>query len=302
MLTKSQRKFIDSVAKGAHEPVNSGHMLYIRSLVHHPAEPWFYKAHDSSLFSLEKKRSESLRYLQKEASVYKHLREKGYQHIPDKHHFNDGVLLLSGLRTQDGWHWRAPGGDMNAEYINSTLRALGKLQAIPTHSMFDTESSVDFFWDTGWGSDRSLIDAINIQIAGQSEHLRSQTHHSLQKLASSLDEIRLHKKPEIGTHISHHDIRQSNLAWHQSHGTVIVDWSWASHGVKDADTTMFLIDLHKSGVDVSPWLLRYFNPEYAKLMIGWWLLRAGEPSAQGNDIVRLQMLISAASAFELLQV
>lgn len=301
MLSSTQTNFIKSIAIGKHEPVNSGHMLYRRSIVHHPSQPWFIKAHDPDLFTIDKKRDESLRYLAKEAEVYSHLRNHSFRHIPAEHHFKDGVLLLSGLRDTDGWHWKIPVGEHARTYIRSVLTALDTLQSTPTHTMFDTEPSVDYFWQTGWGTDKSMVNAVATYHEKWGSALHPGTKHSLAKLNASIDDIRLHAPPKISTHMSHHDIRQSNLAWHPELGTVIIDWSWASHGVHHADSTMFLIDLHKSGVDVSEYLDEFYNIEYAKLLIGYWLLRVGEPTAQGNDEVRLHQLASAVSAFELLR-
>lgn len=302
MLSTKQKDFIHSVAQGTPSPVNSGHMLYVRSLIDGAESPWFVKAHDAELFTLDKKREEALRYLKKESDVYQHLRDQNFKHVPNQHHYQDGVLLLSGLKNEQGWHWRIPKGSNAEAYIDSVLGALDKLQEVSSHEMFDQESSVDFFWQNGWGSDDSVADAVSSHSHKWSGVLHPGTGKSLATMAKSLDKVRLHKKPEKQSHISHHDIRQSNLAWHPTHGTVIIDWSWASHGVKNADATMFLIDLHKSGVDVTGYLEQYFSDEYAKLLIGYWLLRLGEPTASGNDEVRLHQLVSAISAFELLKI
>jgi hypothetical protein len=300
MLTTSQKEFIHLVAKGTPSPVNSGHMLYVRSLIDSEDSPWFVKAHDADLFTHDKKRDEALRYLRKEYAVYQHLRGQKFNHIPNQHHYQDGVLLLSGLTKTRGWHWRIPGASDAQTYIRSVLDTLDTLQTISTHKMFDSESSVDFFWQNGWGSNESVASSISAHSHNWHDVLRPNTQHALAQLAKSIHEVKLRDKPIISEHISHHDIRQSNLAWHPKHGTVIVDWSWASHGVHNADSTMFLIDLHKSGVDVSSFLVHYFNDQYAKLLIGYWLLRLGEPTASGNDEVRLHQLVSALSAFELL--
>jgi len=299
MLSTSQTDFIQTIARGEAIHVNAGHMLYRRLIVDHPVKPWFIKAHDSSLFTIESKRSEALRYLEKEANVYQHLRDMQFAHIPMSHHFSDGVLLLSGLTEQDGWHWKIPSGHNGAKYVVSALNALEALQSIDTHHMFDTEPSANFFWQEGWGSDKSMLEAIRSHKHIWSSRLRENSNQSLERLAMSLTTVQLSAPLPVTGHISHHDIRQSNLAWHPVEGTVLVDWSWASHGVHNADATMLLIDLHKSGVDVSLWLPTHFNADYAKLLIGYWLLRVGEPSAQGNDVVRLQQLVSAISAFEL---
>jgi hypothetical protein len=301
MLHSSQQEFINSIAPGERKIVHSGHMLYERSLVHHDASPWFIKAHDAELFTLDKKRDEALRYLEKEYQVYRYLHDNKYIHIPDEHHYKDGVLVLNGLRVEDGWHWKIPASTHSEAYITSILQALDTLESISTDAMFDNEPSVQFFWEKGWGSKDSVLEAIETHHGKWGSLLRKETEKDLAELAHSIDLIRLTTPPKIGSHISHHDIRQSNIAWHPEHGTVVVDWSWASHGVKGADATMFLIDLHKAGIDVTQYLASYFNQEYAKLLIGYWLLRVGEPSAQGNDEVRLHQLISAISAFELLQ-
>lgn len=301
MLTKEQEQFIDSYSSGQLLPINAGHMLYERSMIHHKDSPWFVKAHNSSLFTIDSKRDEALRYLEKEHAVYQHLDSQQYPHIPEQHHYKHGVLLLSGLRPEDGWHWKAPHGTDTDTYITSVLDALTTLESVPSHTMFHSEPSVDFFWEKGWGSGRSITDAAATHYSKWADLLHTPAKHAARRLVGSTDAVSLRQPPIIGAHMSHHDMRQSNLAWHPTHGTVIVDWSWASHGVKHADATTFLVDLHKAGVNVDPYLVNYFNIDYAKLLIGFWLLRVGEPSAQGNDDVRFHQFVSAISAFELIE-
>ena len=72
-------------------------------------------------------------------------------------------------------------------------------------------------------------------------------------------------------------------------------------GLPNSDTTMFLVDLTKSGIDVSEYLDRYFNPDHAHILIGFWLARALEPPSKSNPEVRLHQLASAITAYNLIK-
>jgi hypothetical protein len=98
--------------------------------------------------------------------------------------------------------------------------------------------------------------------------------------------------------LAHADLRQSNLAWHPTEGVKIVDWSWAGPSSPGLDKTSFLIDLAKSGVDITRYA-NHFDTVHARKLMGFWLGRAIQPALPGS-IVREHQLASAITAFELL--
>jgi thiamine kinase-like enzyme len=105
--------------------------------------------------------------------------------------------------------------------------------------------------------------------------------------------------PESPSVFSHHDARQANIAWHPEHGVRVVDWSWAGYGLERADTTTFLIDLHKSGVDISSYMNNYSNSTHTLLQAGFLLGHSLWPASPSSKTVRAHQLISAASAFDI---
>ena len=64
---------------------------------------------------------------------------------------------------------------------------------------------------------------------------------------------------------------------------------------------MLLIDLKKSGIKIPKESLRYFDAEHAALMFGYWLARSTEPHREGKESVRFHQLVSALSAFQLIE-
>ena len=63
---------------------------------------------------------------------------------------------------------------------------------------------------------------------------------------------------------------------------------------------MFIIDLHKAGIDVSDYLDDNFDENHAKLLIGYWLARSAEPAYNNSGNVRFHQFASAVSAASLL--
>lgn len=123
------------------------------------------------------------------------------------------------------------------------------------------------------------------------------------KLATELDEIyehykRLPKRPLDS--FCHGDMRQSNVAWHPSEGVRIVDWSWAGNSPSGLDTTSFLIDLAKSGIDISAHR-EHFAIDQALLLIGFWLHHSTWPTPTDDTTVRQHQIASAVTAWQLVK-
>ena len=281
-----------------------GHMAYRRALFENGGENFFVKAHDPTLLNDERRREEMLYFLEKEHRLYEHLSAKGYPHAPSEILFTGDMLVLEGLTTEAGWRWKAPTRpELQQTFAQDVIDALGALTNIPG---FDRtagdEVTLDTFYDDGWGllHDINLPQLIerNLQRWPQLPEVLRTSARNLSLDAGSFAVKRIQINQEA---LNHHDARQNNIAWHPEFGVKIADWSWADPGLIDGDSTMFLLDLYKSGVDIAPYH-NQFNPIYAKLLLGYWLQRSQTEHMEGNDIVRMHQFISAVKAAEALQI
>lgn len=274
--------------------VDGGHMMYDRCIVATDAGPRFAKTWAPTPGCDAERADHSRLYLAKEAAVYQALRAADYQHVPDcRYDEASHTLLLTALRPEDGWQWRAPKEHV-AEYVAAVFAALDELPEIaadhpairPSHHTLLTE---------GWAG---LAERREI-IAQQLTALSHPAAATLREVISADRYITARLQALEPRRLAHHDCRQSNIAWHPEHGVRLVDWSWASAGLPDADHTALLIDLHKYGHDVSDYLAR-FNPDHALLLIGFWLTHSTYPAGP-DPRVRQQQLASSLAACELLE-
>lgn len=276
-------------------------MLYHRLLSDEP-EGWFVKAFDEELFTDQSKLEEAKRYLEKEYRMYEHLHRHGFKHIPKQFFHERDVLLLGAYKASEGWYWRHPRGDESDRYIREALAALRTLESIPHHQLFADEPTLAYFWQHGWANPDEVVRYLDKAEKRWKDQLNDANLCTINKLRRFGHHHKLTSQPIATTPTtSHHDARQSNIAWHPRAGVIVVDWSWAGAGLEKADTTMFLIDLHKSGIDVGDYLAEFFNAEYASLMMAYWIMRFGKVTAGGNEKVRLHQFLSALGAFELLE-
>lgn len=228
-------------------------------------------------------------YLEKEAAVYMQLATQGYQHIPaHAYDATTNCLQLEALRPENGWHWRAP-HDATDRYIADAFAALDALPDISADHP-EIRASHDTLLKEGWGDMASRKAAIMARLEAAAD---------LRAIIGAHRYITAYLQTTEPTRLTHHDCRQSNIAWHPQHGAYLVDWSWASTGLTDADHTALLIDLHKYGHDVAPYLAR-FNPVHALLLIGFWLSHSTYPAGP-DPRVREQQIASSIAACELLR-
>ena len=204
---------------------------------------------------------------------------------------------MEALDPNSGWYWRAPGAPHKREaYIEDILRSLTTVASTPPVDTADIASSYTTLHQEGWNVYPDHQQMIREKLAA------SQIDGS-NELIAALDTIyarySAQHPPEL-TAFCHHDFRQSNVAWHPAHGTKIVDWSWADRGPRLADTTSFLIDLYKSGHEISRYQ-EYVDEYHALVLIGFWLEHSIWPPAPSNHLVREQQLASAIAAFRLLE-
>ena len=291
--------------------IDAGHMAYDHFFTRHQNDHLFVKAHDSTRFSDSFREAHSRAYLQKEFNLYRHLEQQEFQSIPKRVALiEDSLLAMDALHENDGWTWRAPKEiEQFDTYIVDTLAAFDSLQTTTPpvrpeyhNSIQDTYSTL---WNEGWDSldDATLVLAIGkirtfsrnwtVEQYELSEQLIG-TLPAMKELASNLD-----RNEEL--YMAHNDARQSNIAWHPNHGTRLVDWSWGDTAPKDADSTMFLIDLTKSGKPVERYLEK-FNNDFAHILIGFWLAHSLWETRDGSQTVREHQVASAVAAYKLLNI
>lgn len=275
---------------------SGGHMGYDRHIVSLPdSTRGFIKRHRAERFTDPLREQHSREYLVKEADVYRQLSPQT-PHIAQFHELvSDHTLILDAYDKRDGWHWRAPANqDLRAHYINDVLSALKDIEQISFENAGPVPPSDESFAREGWGNYGENRDSIMGLLAASNVVSASELHGGLDELYAQQQNF----KPIPLTHFAHTDIRQSNLSWHPEQGVRIIDWSWASASSPGLDTTTFLIDLAKSGIDVSDYMSE-FVPHHARTLIGFWLGRAILPSQHGTN-VRQQQLASAIAAHQLL--
>ncbi|QQS70732.1 phosphotransferase [Candidatus Saccharibacteria bacterium] len=275
-----------------------GHMAYSRVIISPPeGVPIFVKHHNKNTITDDIRADHLRRYLKKEYAVYKHLETHGVPVPNDVMLIDDHTLLMEALDPNSGWYWRAPGASHKREaYIEDILRSLTTVASTPPVDTADIASSYTTLHQEGWNVYPDHQQMIREKLAA------SQIDGS-NELIAALDTIyarySAQHPPEL-TAFCHHDFRQSNVAWHPAHGTKIVDWSWADRGPRLADTTSFLIDLYKSGHEISRYQ-EYVDEYHALVLIGFWLEHSIWPPAPSNHLVREQQLASAIAAFRLLE-
>ena len=289
----------DSIA-----PINGGHMEYDKHIFERGDQTVFAKRHDNERFTDPEKAERSLAYLEKEAFTMAHLRQHGFNGLPEHSTLHIDTLAMDALQPENGWHWRANTSTIDA-YINDAIQAFTRLQAVPPSAdTFDIEPSYESFRKEGWIAITEekialLNDRLQTFIPRLSDASQTTTAHDLLTYLPELRQAGVQPyRPEQFV-FCHHDVRQSNLAWHPEHGSKLVDWSWAGLGAPNSDITSLLIDLHKSGLDISSYG-KHINSQHCLTLMGFWLNHCTWPY-RTDDTVRFQQFVSALSAYELLQ-
>ncbi|MFZ1301310.1 MAG: NUDIX domain-containing protein [Candidatus Microsaccharimonas sp.] len=288
--------------------IDAGHMAYRHYFTRHQDDRLFVKAHDSSRFTDPFREAHSRSYLEKEYTLFHNLQSQGYGFLPNRVGLVDDTLLaMDALHPEDGWYWRAPQEPAAFEhYVQDTLLALEVLQEAtpPLHPEYhkDIKDTYLTLWEEGWDSisDES-IEHIIAKIRQFSTKWSPEQYDASEGLIHSLPLLRqkalaINRKQPL--FMAHNDARQSNIAWHPQQGTKLVDWSWGDVAPKNADATMFLIDLAKSGRSVSEHL-ETFNQEHAQILIGFWLAHSLWETRDGSSTVREHQVASAIAAYQL---
>jgi len=284
-------------------PINGGHMEYDKHIFEQGDQTIFAKRHVNERFTDPEKAERSLAYLEKEAFTMAHLRQHGFNGLPEHSTLHIDALVMNALQLENGWHWRTDASMIDA-YINDALQMFSHLQTVPpTADTFDIEPSYESFRKEGWVAiTEERITLLNDRLQTFFPRLSSASQTTAHDLLARLPELRQagvqSYRPEQFV-FCHHDVRQSNLAWHPEYGSRLVDWSWAGLGVPNSDITSLLIDLHKSGFDTSSYN-EHINSRHCLTLMGFWLNHCTWPH-RTDDTVRFQQFVSALSAYELLQ-
>lgn len=288
---------------------HGGHMAYNRYFIVDSVDEYFVKAHDASKFTDKRREANSRQYLEKEAAYMRHIQEVASETVPQVHGVVDDALVLESLSQERGWYWRAPQDVSKREqYIHDVLDVFEQIENSPviTRKLIDSQPALDVFLKDGW---QALADK-KPKLMKKASDWRAQLSSENQRyFARLMNDMMFIEPAEVAQNLSkmnkkqvlsHHDARQANIAWHPDHGVRIVDWSWADPGVKGADSTMFLIDLAKSGHDVERYMTTHFDDDHAMLLMGYYLSRSLDDAFEGNNAVRFHQFASAVTAYRLL--
>lgn len=289
--------------------VDGGHMAYQKLFAHTPdGNIYFIKGYDPVFFTDQVKANHSVQYLQKEQALFTYLQKHDFRHVPAFTHLsNDSTLIMDAMPAEQGWAWSADEADDVHAYVTAALSCFDDLQRIPIapEDHFFPQRIMQIYMEEGWDAlDSARIMRVQDRLQTWMADFHPETQAWAAALVPNIAPIveRGRALYDVATelHLCHHDARQANFAWHPEYGISLIDWSWADVGFKNADSTMLLIDLAKSGHDISAYL-QHFNPQHALLLMGHWLGRSVEPTRDGDLTVRFHQLTSAVTAYKLLQ-
>ena len=280
--------------------INGGHMQYDKIIATKNDHSVFIKRTSTRYDDI--KRNRLHQYLRKEAFTMSYLRCHGYSGIPHRSILrDDDTFIMETMTSNEGWLWRAKNETLDA-YVKSAKEKFNELENIPLPpDTFDIESSRDSFIKEGWASlDEQKIAKLRELSLGFLDRLTPHSQNIAKKLLADLPAL----LNAGGRHsdikklvFCHHDIRQSNMAWHSKRGTKLIDWSWSGPGESGSDITSLLIDLHKSGHNISNYY-KEINLDHCLTLMGFWLNHATWPY-RGDDTLRFQQFLSALSAYEI---
>ena len=280
--------------------INGGHMQYDKIIATKNDHSVFIKRTSTRYDDI--KRNRLRQYLRKEAFTMSYLRCHGYSGIPSRSILrDDDTFIMDTMTSNEGWLWRAKSETLDT-YIKSAKEKFDELENIPLPpDTFDIESSRDSFIKEGWASlDEQKIAKLRELSLGFLDRLTPHSQNIAKKLLADLPALL--NTGGLYSDIKklvfcHHDIRQSNMAWHPKRGTKLIDWSWSGPGKSGSDITSLLIDLHKSGHNISNYY-KEINLDHCLTLMGFWLNHATWPY-RGDDTLRFQQFLSVLSAYEI---
>ena len=234
---------------------------------------------------------------------------------------DDGyVLMTSSYASSDGWLWQPPTDNSVAErYISTVITAVRELEKIKLPQELIEELQLQPFAAGELGLDdgidqiiadadirRRLINNYQKLLPNQLEinQRRCQAIIELLEKRDELIDISVRAKEfakQTEDCFNHSDVRSDNLAFNPQTGELkFVDWNWASYVPQGSGATEFLVDMARHGHDVTPWLGE-LNAEMLASFVGFFLTRSLKPPLKPGDNLRQMQALSAAVAYDLLE-
>jgi len=301
-------------------PVSGGFSLNRRALVSSGDRTIFVKEVDANLLSDEGERE--LGWLKKDYAVTRLLQKTYPQYVADWTELADDgyVLMTSSYASSDGWLWQPPTDNSVAErYISTVITAVRELEKIKLPQELIEELQLQPFVARELGLDdgidqiiadadirRRLIDNYQKLLPNQLEinKRRCQIIIELLKKRDELIDISARAKEfakQTEDCFNHSDVRSDNLAFNLQTGELkLVDWNWVSYAPQGSGATEFLVDMARHGHDVTPWLGE-LNAEMLASFVGFFLTRSLKPPLKPGDNLRQMQALSAAAAYDLLE-
>lgn len=301
-------------------PVSGGFSLNRRALVSSGDRTIFVKEVDANLLSDEGERE--LGWLKKDYAVTRLLQKTYPQYVADWTELADDgyVLMTSSYASSDGWLWQPPTDNSVAErYISTVITAVRELEKIKLPQELIEELQLQPFVARELGLDdgidqiiadadirRRLIDNYQKLLPNQLEinKRRCQVIIELLKRRDELIDISARAKEfakQTEDCFNHSDVRSDNLAFNPQTGELkLVDWNWVSYAPQGSGATEFLVDMARHGHDVTPWLGE-LNAEMLASFVGFFLTRSLKPPLKPGDNLRQMQALSAAAAYDLLE-
>ena len=301
-------------------PVSGGFSLNRRALVSSGDRTIFVKEVDANLLSDEGERE--LGWLKKDYAVTRLLQKTYLQYVADWTELADDgyVLMTSSYASSDGWLWQPPTDNSVAErYISTVITAVRELEKIKLPQELIEELQLQPFVARELGLDdgidqiiadadirRRLIDNYQKLLPNQLEinKRRCQVIIELLKRRDELIDISARAKEfakQTEDCFNHSDVRSDNLAFNPQTGELkLVDWNWVSYAPQGSGATEFLVDMARHGHDVTPWLGE-LNAEMLASFVGFFLTRSLKPPLKPGDNLRQMQALSAAAAYDLLE-
>ena len=301
-------------------PVSGGFSRNRRALVSAGDRTIFVKEVDVDVLPDDGERE--LAWLKKDYEVMRMLQEIHPQYVADQITLSDDghVLMTTSYASADGWLWRPPTEKSVAErYISAVVTATRELEKTELPHEVIEGLQLQPFVATELGLDdgidrviadadirRQLIDNYQTLLPDQSE-VNQRRCQKMMELLNNSDELadisvrakQFAKQPEDC--FNHSDVRSDNLAFHPQTGDLkLVDWNWASYAPRRSGATEFLVDMARHSQDVTPWLDE-LNAEMLAAFVGFYLIRSLKPPLQPGDILRQMQALSAAAAYDLLE-
>ena len=217
----------------------------------------------------------------KEVAVYRFLRQRGFEHVPELLAVNtdETAFVLEAFPSETGWDWQE---NWTEERLDKTLAVLDELANLTPQA-----SELAIFTDDpltevagGWpdlikSPDLQKTLLAKLQTAGQ------------QVLAQELDIATLAKEAASfrfrNDRLIHLDVRADNCAWNAKTKQIrLVDWNWAQLGDRRIDLAVLLVHAQKSGCEVLPKYTDRLDADALLWLAGFWLMSAAKPIWPGG--------------------